>query len=171
MVVDFDKFTPGGPLPEKDLLWIAEQIPGTVGVKDVTSVLTRQGFWPSYNVPYLEEIYTKSGLPTTGENTYENASRALIFKRDGKPQRSAPTEEILSKGREPTRLSTAPKVSPKTLKPVTDSIDSLPIAMTSEGNTGPELKSKEDSKRPAFPSLDSCPRATSIEEFTSPLAS
>ena len=97
MVVDFDKFTPGGPLPEKDLLWIAEQIPGTVGVKDVTSVLTEQGFWPSYNVPYLDEIYTKSGLPTTGENTYDNASRALIFKRDGKPQRLAPTGEILSK--------------------------------------------------------------------------
>jgi hypothetical protein len=55
---------------------------GTVGVKDVTAVLARQGYWPSYNVPYLPDIYSKSGLPASGINTYANASRALIFARD-----------------------------------------------------------------------------------------
>ena len=40
-----------------DILWILEQIPGTTETADVTSVLMDQGYWPSYNVPYLQKIY------------------------------------------------------------------------------------------------------------------
>ena len=33
------------------VLWILEQIPGTVEVADETKTLLHQGFWASYNVP------------------------------------------------------------------------------------------------------------------------
>lgn len=39
-----------------------EQIPGYVKYADVTAQL-RTGHWPSYNVPYFEDIYTLSGYP------------------------------------------------------------------------------------------------------------
>jgi hypothetical protein len=39
-----------------------EQIPGFVQYADVTPQL-RDGHWPSYNVPYFEDIYAMSGYP------------------------------------------------------------------------------------------------------------
>jgi hypothetical protein len=59
MVVDFNKFTPGQPL-QAGTLWVVEEIPGLVAGGDQTAVLER-GYWPSYNVPFYAEIYTRSG--------------------------------------------------------------------------------------------------------------
>ena len=42
----------GQPLPEADVLWIAEQVPGLVATMDVTAVLAAKQFWPSYNIAY-----------------------------------------------------------------------------------------------------------------------
>eukprot|EP00049_Salpingoeca_infusionum_P011479 m.199418 g.199418 ORF g.199418 m.199418 type:complete len:533 (-) comp14943_c0_seq1:2649-4247(-) len=85
MVVDLNKFTPGQPLPD-GLLWVSEQIPGTFQYGDQTAILAK-GYWPSYNVPFYENIYNMSGYPAMVEKhgtgqSYQLAPRAMIFRRD-----------------------------------------------------------------------------------------
>jgi hypothetical protein len=63
MVLDTGDFVPGKPLPTRGLLWVAEQIPGLVHSQDVTDVLVAKGYWPSYNIPYFENIFNLSGYP------------------------------------------------------------------------------------------------------------
>jgi len=68
-------------------LHIAEQIPGEVKVTDVTHVVRRQGYFSSYNIPYDDGIFRKSGYVAQvakmgDENSYVNCSRAKIFRRD-----------------------------------------------------------------------------------------
>ena len=67
---------------------MVEQIPGLVVGKDVTAELER-GYWPSFNVPYHEEIYVASGYPEVDAKAgalpfteYQMAPRAQIFRRD-----------------------------------------------------------------------------------------
>lgn len=62
-VVMVGQFSPGNALPD-GLLTIVEQIPGLVVYGDATIELER-GYFPSYNVPYFEEIYEKSGYRST----------------------------------------------------------------------------------------------------------
>ncbi|KAG8181373.1 hypothetical protein JTE90_008842 [Oedothorax gibbosus] len=86
MILDYNKFQPGKPL-ENGLLWILEQLPGYVKCADVTDVLRRQNYWPSYNTAYFKDIFNISGQPEKVKKygdffTYEKAPRALIFKRD-----------------------------------------------------------------------------------------
>ncbi|ESO88915.1 hypothetical protein LOTGIDRAFT_205711 [Lottia gigantea] len=71
---------------EDNALWIIEQIPGLVSSTDVTPIL-RTGYWPSYNVPFFEEVYNKSGYPEFVAKhgidlSYQLAPRAKIFRRD-----------------------------------------------------------------------------------------
>ncbi|CAG5124849.1 unnamed protein product [Candidula unifasciata] len=85
MVVDTKLIQSQSPLPDNSL-WVAEQIPGLVVAEDLTPIL-RAGYFPSYNIPFFEEIYNKSGYPEFvalhGKNyTYELAPRAKIFRRD-----------------------------------------------------------------------------------------
>ena len=49
--------------------------------------LSISGYWPSYNVPFYEEVYNRSGYPdvvkTRGTDySYQLAPRAKIFRRD-----------------------------------------------------------------------------------------
>ena len=86
MVLDTAHFVPGGELPTAGLLWIAEQIPGKIESADVTSVLVKQGYWPSYNIPYFKTIFKLSGyekevIARGASATYEKAPRAEIFAR------------------------------------------------------------------------------------------
>lgn len=67
-------------------LWVVEQIPGLVASGDQTEIL-RAGYWPSYNVPFYEEIYNLSGYPEFVKKhgpsrSYQLAPRAEIFRRD-----------------------------------------------------------------------------------------
>ncbi|BFU25237.1 phospholipase B, putative [Entamoeba histolytica HM-1:IMSS-B] len=67
-------------------LFICEQMPGLMKSHDVTEYLTseeKQNMWPSYNVPFDKEIYSKSGYPTDHDE-YTSCSRAKIFNRDVK---------------------------------------------------------------------------------------
>jgi hypothetical protein len=88
MVLDLSLFAPGAPLPQQDLLWITESVPGVyMESADVTSVLVQQGYWASYNIPYFPFIFNISGYPAYEEKygpqyNYNNASRALIFARN-----------------------------------------------------------------------------------------
>ena len=54
-------------------------------VKDVTDYL-RNGYWPSYNVPFIDKIYKDLNYEVVdGENIqYTQSPRAKIFKRDAK---------------------------------------------------------------------------------------
>lgn len=85
MVVDLKHVKIGEEL-QTGALWVAEQIPGLVVARDQTHIL-RMGYWPSYNVPFYEEIYNRSGYPDfvkkRGLNySYQLAPRAKIFRRD-----------------------------------------------------------------------------------------
>eukprot|EP01118_Nematostelium_gracile_P000397 TRINITY_DN1042_c0_g1_i1.p1 TRINITY_DN1042_c0_g1~~TRINITY_DN1042_c0_g1_i1.p1 ORF type:complete len:522 (+),score=135.38 TRINITY_DN1042_c0_g1_i1:111-1676(+) len=84
MVVDYNEWQEGS---EENVLWVVEQIPGTVAAADVTDVLFSQGYWASYNIPYFESIYNMSGYPAMYEKfgnewSYESCPRANIFRRN-----------------------------------------------------------------------------------------
>merc|ERR1711920_354193 len=83
-VEPFDKPGRLESLTGYDLLWIAEQIPGQVATGDVSNVLLQNGYWPSYNVPYFQEIYDLSGYPMDPNsiNGYDGNVRAQIFARE-----------------------------------------------------------------------------------------
>jgi len=81
MIIDTNKFNPGKPL-EDGFFWVAEQIPGQIEFAELTNIV-KFGYWPSYNVPYFPDIWTKSGYGRYGDQmTHELAPRAQIFRRD-----------------------------------------------------------------------------------------
>ncbi|KAK5574496.1 hypothetical protein RB653_009749 [Dictyostelium firmibasis] len=85
MIVDYNKFVPGVKVRD-GTLFVLEQIPGYIEYADVTNVL-RTGYWPSYNIPYFETIFNKSGFndETTDSSdyeAYEEDARSQIFRRD-----------------------------------------------------------------------------------------
>ncbi len=78
-------FEPGKPLPD-NTLFICEQMPGLVVSGDVTQELAR-GYFSSYNVPYVPDIFNYSGYNSLYEKfgarySYELSPRAQIFRRD-----------------------------------------------------------------------------------------
>jgi len=95
MTVDYKRFTAGKAL-RNGTLWYSEQIPGLVEGADVTDYLVK-GYWASYNVPFFQEVYDRSGYPqmmaraeaaadgSLGQLaglSYQLAPRAQIFRRD-----------------------------------------------------------------------------------------
>jgi hypothetical protein len=85
MVIDLNKIKLNQSVDD-NALWVTEQIPGLVVFEDQTNIL-RAGYWPSYNVPFYEEIYNQSGYPDAvkkfgAEYSYSLAPRAKIFRRD-----------------------------------------------------------------------------------------
>ncbi|CAH8453402.1 unnamed protein product [Schistosoma turkestanicum] len=68
-------------------LMIAEQLPGIVSSLDVTNILKVQGYWASYNLPFIDDIYILSGTKQMAEMygdwyVHNKTSRARIFRRD-----------------------------------------------------------------------------------------
>ena len=87
MVVDYKLFRTGETDLQPGLLWILEQIPGTVMAADLTDFLQSQQYWPSYNAPYFSEIFNMSGGQELVDEygdwfTYDKTPRAQIFRRD-----------------------------------------------------------------------------------------
>lgn len=86
MVLDMKLFTPYQSL-KPGTLYIAEQMPGTVGIRDRTSTL-EYGYWPSYNIPSIPELYVQAGYQEASQltgwemNDYQRCVRAQIFRRD-----------------------------------------------------------------------------------------
>ncbi|XP_061438802.1 phospholipase B-like 1 [Rhineura floridana] len=85
MVLDTNKVILQKSL-EEGTLYIIEQIPKLVEYSDQTNIL-RKGYWPSYNIPFHENIYNLSGYVEYVEKygldfSYEMAPRAKIFRRD-----------------------------------------------------------------------------------------
>eukprot|EP00873_Tetraselmis_striata_P025707 jgi/Tetstr1/445971/TSEL_000300.t1 len=63
------------------VLWVLEQLPGTVEVADLSDVLLGQGFWPSFNVPYFPRIYRLAGYPAD-KDIHGTCPRAKLFARE-----------------------------------------------------------------------------------------
>ncbi|KAL0983974.1 hypothetical protein UPYG_G00135420 [Umbra pygmaea] len=85
MLLDMSKVLLGRSIKD-GALTVVEQIPGLVLHSDQTQAL-RQGYWPSYNVPFHAEIYNRSGYGVMwrkhGEDfSYDLCPRAKIFRRD-----------------------------------------------------------------------------------------
>ncbi|XP_054616131.1 phospholipase B-like 1 isoform X1 [Dunckerocampus dactyliophorus] len=85
MVLDRSKVKLGHSI-SNGALTVVEQIPGLVEYSDQTQAL-RLGYWPSYNVPFHQNIYKLSGYELMwqdfGEDfSYDLCSRAKIFRRD-----------------------------------------------------------------------------------------
>ncbi|KAM3598434.1 uncharacterized protein V6R79_018022 [Siganus canaliculatus] len=85
MVLDRSKVKLGHSVDD-GALTVVEQIPGLVEYSDQTQAL-RRGYWPSYNVPFHEKIYTMSGYVKMWEEygedfSYDLCPRAKIFRRD-----------------------------------------------------------------------------------------
>ncbi len=92
MVMDMKKIkkdSEGRLKLNNNTLWIVEQIPGYTKSKDVTQTL-REGYWPSYNIPYFNEIRKRSLINYIIKKdkrledflSYNSSPRALLFKRD-----------------------------------------------------------------------------------------
>ncbi|XP_019901890.1 phospholipase-B 81 isoform X2 [Esox lucius] len=85
MVLDLSKVSLGRKIRD-GALTVVEQIPGLVLHSDQTQAL-RQGYWPSYNVPFHAEIYNLSGYGAMwrkhgADFSYDLCPRAKIFRRD-----------------------------------------------------------------------------------------
>lgn len=88
MVVDYNRFSPGRPLAN-GTLWISETMPGYSRRADVTHVLRKQRLWPSYNIPYFNDIWIIGGWqamqrqsPAAADTySYTAAPRARMFQR------------------------------------------------------------------------------------------
>ncbi|PAA64580.1 hypothetical protein BOX15_Mlig031578g3 [Macrostomum lignano] len=85
MLVDLNKFKRNASL-DNGALTIVEQIPGLVRYSDQTAIL-RTGYWPSYNVPFHQDVYQLSGYPEVVKKfgldySYQLAPRAKILRRD-----------------------------------------------------------------------------------------
>nr|XP_027205368.1 putative phospholipase B-like 2 [Dermatophagoides pteronyssinus] len=87
MIIDYKKFQPDQQKIQPNFLWILEQMPGIIIANDMTEILLKQTYWPSYNVPYFKDIYnisnTNEMFRKFGEHySYDKCGRAQIFKRD-----------------------------------------------------------------------------------------
>ncbi|XP_015237849.1 PREDICTED: phospholipase B-like 1 [Cyprinodon variegatus] len=85
MVVDLNKVSLRHSI-SSGALTVLEQIPGKVVHSDQTQAL-RRGYWPSYNIPFHDEIYNLSGYSIMwrryGEDfSYDLCPRAKILRRD-----------------------------------------------------------------------------------------
>lgn len=63
---------------------VLEQIPGYIQVEDMTNYLIKTSFWASYNRPFLQQIYVKSGYQEMMKKyglvySYYDNPRAQIF--------------------------------------------------------------------------------------------
>ncbi|XP_061893450.1 phospholipase B-like 1 isoform X2 [Entelurus aequoreus] len=85
MVLDRSKVKLGHSISD-GALTVVEQIPGLVEYSDQTQAL-RLGYWPSYNVPFHQNIYRLSGYQLMWQHygqdfSYDLCPRAKIFRRD-----------------------------------------------------------------------------------------
>ena len=89
MVLDLNLIDTDKKEISEGALYIIEQLPDYCGISDVTRFL-RNGYWPSYNSPFLKEIQDMSGYTQILKEKpelydsydYNGCARANIFRRD-----------------------------------------------------------------------------------------
>merc|ERR1719163_2731746 len=77
-IINLQKFVPNAVNLTKGLLTVLEEVPGLVHHEDMTSYLTKHKYWPSYNVPFFDDIRAANG-DTVG--SWTTAPRAALFKK------------------------------------------------------------------------------------------
>jgi hypothetical protein len=76
--------------PTADLLWIIEQFPGVSRSADITRELVDRGYFPSFNTPWFDDLYTLAGFPEIVADwgsdgnywTYNTSARFYTFARE-----------------------------------------------------------------------------------------
>ena len=89
IILDINKINFNNSILPNKTLMIIEQMPGYTETNDVTYLL-RNGYFPSYNIPYSKKIRNETGYESMIELhpnlnislDYDNAARAQIFRRD-----------------------------------------------------------------------------------------
>mmetsp|Transcript_41880 Transcript_41880/g.66527 ORF Transcript_41880/g.66527 Transcript_41880/m.66527 type:complete len:658 (+) Transcript_41880:72-2045(+) len=84
MVVDYNRFAANKPVPD-DTLWILEAVPGLTHAADTSNVLREQGYWPSFNRPYFDDVRQATGHTNAQRQlgsiySWLNNPRAKIFR-------------------------------------------------------------------------------------------
>ncbi|KAF8374452.1 hypothetical protein PRIPAC_80881, partial [Pristionchus pacificus] len=87
LIVDYKLFKPGQSLPPFGLFYVLEQLPGKVKYGDMTSYLEKHSYFPSYNLPYFNDIAKAGGFIEQAEKIgdwyrWGKSARARIFERD-----------------------------------------------------------------------------------------
>ena len=87
IIVDYKKFQPGQELPDEGLMSVSDQLPGYIHSKDMSYFLKQNSYFPSYNIPFFEEVFHMGGSDAFVEKygdwfTHDKNPRGLIFARD-----------------------------------------------------------------------------------------
>jgi len=89
LVLDSKAFSQGKK-PKKDLLWIIEQLPSYYRSEDITNKFVEQGWWPSINTPFFENMFIMANYSGQQQAepdkkdiwSYYKQPRYRIFERD-----------------------------------------------------------------------------------------
>jgi len=84
MIVDYNRFKAGQPVPD-DFFWLLEAVPGLTHAADMSHHLRDNGYWPSFNRPYFDDIREVTGHKAAQRShgsiySWLNNPRAQIFK-------------------------------------------------------------------------------------------
>jgi hypothetical protein len=93
MIIDTNKFVPGAAKSDPDLFHVLEQLPGMIRTQSQSSVLDKDGYWASYNIPFYPEVFNASGYAEMAKKygdywTYEHCPRANDFREYQSPVQS-----------------------------------------------------------------------------------
>lgn len=85
IVLYMNKFKAYQPIAKtKGLLYFLEQMPGATVAQDMTSTLSDNKYWASYNIPFFPKVYTGLAYDTQNDDhngtVWASAPRALQFK-------------------------------------------------------------------------------------------
>lgn len=88
-VVDYKLFKPQMKRLPTNFVWYHEELPGYSVSADITTVIEKQGYWATYNIPFFPAIFNASGMDELVTRygawfSYEKCPRALMFKRSYK---------------------------------------------------------------------------------------
>jgi len=83
LILDYNLFVPEKPIP-KGIFYVVEAIPGVIQMDDMSSWLTSNGYWASFNRPYFKETRKRSGHDAAEKMygdlySYFKSPRAQIF--------------------------------------------------------------------------------------------
>lgn len=80
MVINLNKFSPNKRI-EEGFFYVLEEIPTYIHVEDMTNKLMEMKYWPSYNIPFFEDVYKLSGWSEKegDEYDYHKCARRKLF--------------------------------------------------------------------------------------------
>jgi len=86
MVVDYNLLRPGKPIPD-NVLWLVEAVPGLTHQEDLSDHLRRNGYWPSFNRPFFDDVRLRTGFQSATRShgalySWADNPRAHIFAKE-----------------------------------------------------------------------------------------